>query len=801
MIKLRTQLVLGFSAILTLILIFGMTTYALNMKSIKASDEIATRAVPHAISYLRILHQAGDMQINVLEYLAGKPGGEAAFEATYQKFNEYFNTLSQLDSTDPEEIAKIKKIRALINSYAQSVKKDIFGTYSLESEAWAINHADIIENTLGEDLEDLLDRLKEDEYQEALNPASINESVNKNLPGLKCYYELVDETEDMLKTLKSYVSGKAEDKASFIKNVASFQKYFDKIKQLEHEPKEVADLKQIEKIFITIKSEASDIFARFDPTTKLSAIAKADDLERSLFKQLDNILDTSANEEVSIATSALKSLISSLTTINIVAVTSTAISLLLGAAITLLITGRLNRQLGSIRDFAGNVAAGDLNCELKGTFPEELESVKFEIEQMVINLKERLGYAQGVLDGISGRFPVLTLDAEGKINFTNEMLLAAYGQTDVPESYVGQQLSALGVSSDNSPVLKSLESQKMVQQEIVLTTPQGERILEVNANPVFDLDGNLMGVFSVFYDLTPVRKQQNEIEAKNTLMVNIANQVTDITDLVSKGSEDLAGQVAETSAGSQRQSNRTSETAIAMEEMNDATIKVAQHASEAAQSASTARDSALEGSSIINKMTTSITEVHNQMDILRGNMGNLSKQAQDIGTIITVIEDISDQTNLLALNAAIEAARAGEAGRGFAVVADEVRKLAEKSMNATKEVVQAINNIQGGTHASVSATNNATDLVENSTRLAEESGNILQSIVETVSSTATKVESIATASEKQSASSEEFTLVVDEINTISGETALSMSIASEAVEKVYESTQELKELVLKLKTE
>lgn len=799
MMKIRTQLTFGFGTILALILILGMTTYALNLKSIKGAQEIATRTVPHAISYLQILDQAGDMQNHVLEHLAGKSGGDKAFEKTYEEFNAYFSTLSQLDSTVPEDVAKINKIRELITSYARSVRKDIFGTYRLEREVWALKRADELENTLGEELEDLLDALNEDEYNEALGISAIRESVRDNLTGMKCYFQLVDETEDMFKSLNSYVAGKPSGKASFIKDSTSFREYLDEIKQLERKPAEVADLKRIEELFLAIQSAAAEIFQEFDPTTKLSAIATADSLKASLFTELESILDASAQKEVSTTTSALASLTSSLNTINVVAFASTAISLLFGVALTLLITSRLNRQFGSIRDYAGNVAAGDLNSKLTGTFPEELESVKSEIEQMVVNLKERLGYAQGVLDGISARFPVLTLDSDGKINFTNKMLLEAYGQKNNPEHYVGQQLTSLGVNSDDSPIIKSLKTQEMVQQERVFNTPQGERILEVNSNPVFDLDGNLMGVFCVFYDLTPARKQQREIEAKNNLMANIANQVNDITEVVSKGSEELAGQVAETSTGSQRQSDRTAETAIAMEEMTAAVIKVAKDASDAAQNASTARESALEGSDIITKMISSITDVHNQMDVLRGNMGSLSKQAQDIGTIITVIEDISDQTNLLALNAAIEAARAGEAGRGFAVVADEVRKLAEKSMNATKEVAQAINNIQGGTQASVSATDNATDSVEHSTRLAEKSGNILRSIVETVSNTATKVESIAAASEEQSASSEEVTLVVDEINTISGETARSMHIASNAVEKVYQNTQELKNLVVQLK--
>ena len=131
-------------------------------------------------------------------------------------------------------------------------------------------------------------------------------------------------------------------------------------------------------------------------------------------------------------------------------------------------------------------------------------------------------------------------------------------------------------------------------------------------------------------------------------------------------------------------------------------------------------------------------------------MGELGKQAQGIGQIITVIEDIADQTNLLALNAAIEAARAGEAGRGFAVVADEVRKLAEKTMSATREVVDFVGAIQDCAQKNVVATDSAVKLVEESTGLAGQSGEALHAIVGMVQRTADQVRAIATASEEQS---------------------------------------------------
>ena len=463
-----------------------------------------------------------------------------------------------------------------------------------------------------------------------------------------------------------------------------------------------------------------------------------------------------------------------------------------------IIIHNLNNQLDTIRVYAQQVADGDLDSTLEGTFPPELDRVKTAIEQMVENLKERLGFAQSVLDGISNRFPVLTLDAQGNITFLNSRLVEACGKTGSPEEFIGKHMDALGVDSKTTPSVQALTNNETVQRELIVQRSEGDRILEANANPVYDLDKNLTGVFTVYYELTSIRNQQIEIQKKNKLMAEIAEQATGIANLVSVGAEELAAQVAETTEGAQRQSARTSETATAMEEMNATVSEVAHNASQASENASKSHATASRGEAVVDEMVASIQEVHGQMDTLRSNMDSLGTQAQDIGTIITVIEDIADQTNLLALNAAIEAARAGDAGRGFAVVADEVRKLAEKTMDATREVVATITSIQKGAEASIAATGEATKSVETSTALAGESGDLLNSIVQLAGETASQVESIATASEQQSAASEEVSRAAEDVSMISDETAQSMVSASQSVESMAHNAQELRGLISRL---
>lgn len=288
-------------------------------------------------------------------------------------------------------------------------------------------------------------------------------------------------------------------------------------------------------------------------------------------------------------------------------------------------------------------------------------------------------------------------------------------------------------------------------------------------------------------------------QARKEGLFDAAVQLEDIVSIIASASEQLTKQIAEASRGAQVQADRVHETATAIEEMNSTVLEVARNASNSAELTDTTRQQAIEGAEITQHCKDAMILVREDSNTLRVNMGALAEHAQSINTVMGVISDIADQTNLLALNAAIEAARAGEAGRGFAVVADEVRKLAEKTINSTTDVANVISAIQHSTELNVQQVDLAVQRIEDATEFADASGIALVGIREIADQSADGVRAIATASEEQSATSEEIANSISIVSTIASETSVSMSEAIKAVQELNAQTQELFRLVEALK--
>ncbi|MDR1360234.1 MAG: methyl-accepting chemotaxis protein [Deltaproteobacteria bacterium] len=247
--------------------------------------------------------------------------------------------------------------------------------------------------------------------------------------------------------------------------------------------------------------------------------------------------------------------------------------------------------------------------------------------------------------------------------------------------------------------------------------------------------------------------EKSKTEEGQKVLLQTASHIDDVTAHLTSTLSGLSEQMAKLAQSASTQRERVGNSANTMSQMSDTIMDIARNAGNASEGSKLAMRDAEEGAGIVINSVRSIKQVQQNAETLRHEMVELGRQASSIGSVITVINDIADQTNLLALNAAIEAARAGEAGRGFAVVADEVRKLAEKTVTATAEVSAVISGIQSRSVQSEKALERTLSNISEATSLVEGSGRALEEIVHQSKETADKVNNIAVAVEEQSASS------------------------------------------------
>jgi PAS domain S-box-containing protein len=473
-------------------------------------------------------------------------------------------------------------------------------------------------------------------------------------------------------------------------------------------------------------------------------------------------------------------------------------ALVLASLLAYLIGRGVTRTIRGMVAYTRAVAGGDLSARLNaGGSTEELNQLQKDLGTMVLALKEKLGFVQGILGGIT--MPCLVVDLTGRITYINTLLCHFLSKDQCSADYLG--LHVRDFFKDNQEIaeliVKTVEGRTLVtNQGFQGRDARGEDFfIKVDASPIFDLNQTPMGCFAQFAVLTEVKRQEEKLVETNKVICETADQAGAIAAQVAAAAAELSSVVEQTGKGMGIQRARTGETATAMQQMNSTVLEVARNASGAAEQAGLTMQKAREGTDTVQQSVAAIGRVKSQTDLLRDRILALDGQAAGIGRIIGVISDIADQTNLLALNAAIEAARAGEAGRGFAVVADEVRKLAEKTMHATKEVGDSITAIQAGAREAASGMDEATRAVAEATRLADHSGVALREILDLAGHTNDQVRSIAAAAEEQSAASEEINRAVEEVNLVAEETVSGVDRSMLAVERLASQAEALDHLI------
>ena len=258
---------------------------------------------------------------------------------------------------------------------------------------------------------------------------------------------------------------------------------------------------------------------------------------------------------------------------------------------------------------------------------------------------------------------------------------------------------------------------------------------------------------------------------------------------VAQASEQSARGASEIAQGTQSQANAIAEGAEQVKELAQAVRNVAQEAEAATQAAQAGTQAAQDGTQAVEQTVAGMQRIQDAVSESAHVIHSLGQTSQQIGGIVNTIDEIAGQTNLLALNAAIEAARAGEAGRGFAVVADEVRKLAERCTAATKDIGTLIGDIQRQTGQAVSAMESGTQEVTAGTSLAGEAGAALERIGSVVSEMSSRVLGISAAAEEMSSSADGVSATISEVAAVIEESSAAAEEMSASAEEVSASVQ------------
>lgn len=492
--------------------------------------------------------------------------------------------------------------------------------------------------------------------------------------------------------------------------------------------------------------------------------------------------------------------------------------------------------LNTLTTTATKMAEGDYNVSLQNV-SERNDEIGM-LSKSFCSMTQKVQLLVQYLENIPS--PVMAVDREFSIQYMNKVGADLVGKKQ--KELIGQkcydQFKTEHCQTENCAVYKAMKYEKLATEETI-ARPNGMEIpIVYTGAPLLDVNGKLIGAIESVTAITEQKKLQAylsrstqkmlgaiqkfsegdltvnvECEIKddnigkmfdyfNSSVIKIKEMIAEVSSAVhatASASNQISSSSEEMAAGTQEQSSQATEIASSVEQMTKTILETTRNSSRAAEAAKNSGIVAKEGGRVVRETIAGMNRVAEVVKKSAQTVHALGKSSQQIGEIVQVIDDIADQTNLLALNAAIEAARAGEQGRGFAVVADEVRKLAERTTKATKEIASMIKQIQRDTEGAVASMEEGTKEVENGKLLADQAGNSLNEIISGAETVVDMAMQVAAASEEQSSAAEQISNNIEALSNVTHETSAGINQIARASEDLSRLTINLQELVGRFK--
>ena len=401
--------------------------------------------------------------------------------------------------------------------------------------------------------------------------------------------------------------------------------------------------------------------------------------------------------------------------------------------------------------------------------------------------------------------PFAACDLEERLTYVNREMLVCWGRKGNPEDYVGMSAGKFFYDDAARPTLFSRilsEGKAVTNYAVTRSNFAGQKKhLVMDASPLLDLDGHMVGAFTLHNDLSEMYEQRDRIAHLNDRIFLSANQAQDISQTQTAAFEKLFDQLKTTQKMAEEQDHDATCAVSTIRDMSDAMRGMAEQVGLSMEKSRGAQREAEQGTDVVRQTIACIGQVTDQTAQVAARMKELDVHAADIEKILGLIKDVADQTNLLALNAAIEAARAGDAGRGFAVVADEVRKLAEKTMRATEEVTGSVSAIQGSVRSSINATDEAVKLTRRATELADSSGSSLNHIQSVIGQSVDDIARIAEETARQSHVSEDVMHMMENFSQQAHLTTENMEQSAGHASELRSLSDALRDLIAAMRSE